>query len=81
VHALHRAGALVVVAVLGALGIAAWRSGLRSGAAVILLLVSQATLGVLLVGWGLPLSLAVAHNAGAALLLAAVLGLAAGGRR
>jgi cytochrome c oxidase assembly protein subunit 15 len=82
VHGLHRAWAVVVAAVLLALGIAAWRSGRRAGATlVILLLVLQATLGALLVALGLPLSVALAHNAVAALLLAAVLGLAVPGSR
>jgi heme a synthase len=78
VHALHRAGALVVAAVLLPLGVAALRSGRRAGAAVIGLLLLQAALGVLLVTGGLPLALALAHNMVAALLLCAVLGLAAG---
>ena len=81
VHALHRAGALVVAGVLLPLGVAAWRSGRRAGAAVIVLLVLQAALGALLVTGGLPLSVALAHNMIAALLLTAVLGLAAGGKR
>ena len=78
VHALHRAGALVVAAVLLPLGVAAWRNGRRAGAVVIVLIVLQAALGALLVTGGLPLSVALAHNMVAALLLAAVLGLAAG---
>jgi heme A synthase len=41
----------------------------------------QAALGVLLVTGGLPLPMALAHNVTAALLLAAVLGLAADGGR
>jgi heme a synthase len=81
VHGLHRAGAVVVAAVLLPLGVAAWRRGRRAGAAVILLLVLQAMLGALLVLGGLPLSIALAHNVVAALLLAAVLGLAVDGRR
>jgi cytochrome c oxidase assembly protein subunit 15 len=81
VHGLHRAGAVLVAAVLLPLGVAAWRSGRRAGAAVILLLVVQAALGVLLVTGGLPLPMALAHNVTAALLLAAVLGLAADGGR
>jgi heme a synthase len=80
VHGLHRAGAVLVAAVLLPLGVAAWRRGRRAGAAVILLLVAQAMLGALLIVGGLPLSLALAHNVVAALLLAAVLGLAADGR-
>jgi cytochrome c oxidase assembly protein subunit 15 len=81
VHALHRAGAMVVAAVLLSLGVAAWRSGQRAGAAVILLLVLQVALGALLVVARLPLPVALAHNVVAALLLAAVLGLAPGGGR
>lgn len=81
-HGLHRMAAVVVAAVLLPLGVAAWRSGRRhAGAAVIGLLVLQAVLGALLVDRGLPLSVALAHNAVAALLVAAVLGLATGGRR
>lgn len=78
VHGLHRVGALLVAAVLLPLGIAAWRSGRRAGVILILLLMAQATLGALLVAGGLPLSVALAHNVVAALLLAVVLGLAAG---
>jgi heme a synthase len=81
VHALHRAGALLVAAVLLPLGVAAWRNGRRTGAAVIVLLVLQAALGALLVVGGLPLSLALGHNMGAALLLTVVLGLATGRKR
>jgi heme a synthase len=77
VHGLHRAGALVVAAVLLPLGVAAWRSGRRAGAAVVLLVVVQAALGAALVATGLPLPVALAHNAVAALLLAAVVVLAA----
>jgi len=43
--------------------------------------VLQAALGALLFTGGLPLSVALAHNMTAALLLTAVLGLAAGGKR
>jgi cytochrome c oxidase assembly protein subunit 15 len=81
VHGLHRLGAVVVAAVLLPLGVAAWRGGQRAGIAVILLLVVQVALGVLLVTGGLPLPMALAHNVTAALLLAAVLGLAADGGR
>lgn len=81
VHGLHRAGALVLAAVLLPLGGAAWRRGRRAGAAVILLLAVQVTLGALLVALGLPLSVALAHNIAAALLLSAVLSLAANNRR
>jgi cytochrome c oxidase assembly protein subunit 15 len=78
VHALHRIGALVVAVLLLPLGVTAWRSGRLAGAAVVLLLVAQAGLGAALVLAGLPLPVALAHNAVAALLLAAVVALAAG---
>ena len=82
VHGLHRAGAVVAAAVLLPLGVAAWRRGRRrAGGAAILLLVVQVVLGALLIVGGLPLSLALAHNVVAALLLAAVYGLAGNGRR
>lgn len=81
VHGLHRAGALLLAAVLLPLAAVAWRRGRRTGAAVILLLVMQVALGMLLVGKGLPLPVALAHNVAAAFLLAAVVGLAAAGRR
>ena len=79
VHVLHRLGALVVVAALLPLGVAAWRRGQGAGLAVIALLALEAILGVVLVKGGLPLPVALAHNILAALLLAATLGLAAGG--
>jgi len=71
IHWAHRAFALVLVAVVGwaalkASGIAA----LRPLAALTgLLLLLQFSLGVANVALGLPLALAAAHNAGAALLL------------
>jgi heme a synthase len=77
VHALHRAGALMVAAVMLPLGIAAWRKGRRAGAAMVVLVLLQAGLGALLVAGGLPLSLALAHNVVAALLVTALVGLAA----
>jgi cytochrome c oxidase assembly protein subunit 15 len=75
-NVIHRAGALVVAAVLLPLGMAAWRSGRRAGGAIVMLLLIQGALGVVLVIGALPLAAALAHNVVAALLLAAVLGLA-----
>jgi len=77
IHLTHRIGAVVTLVVLFAL---AFRSlkipRLRSGAQVLMILiVTQFTLGVLNVALYLPLSSAVAHNAGAALLLATLLSL------
>jgi len=77
VHLLHRVGALALAAALLPLGVAAWRAGLRSGPAVLLLLLLQATLGAMLVLAGLPLAAALAHNVVAALLMAVLLGLTA----
>ena len=82
VHGLHRVGAVVVAAAVLSLGVAAWRRGRRRAAgAAILLLAVQVVLGALLVVGGLPLSLALAHNVVAALLLAAVCVLVANGAR
>lgn len=80
VHLLHRTGAVAVAAVLLPLGIAAWRRGLRAGPALLLLVLSQAVLGGVLVLDGLPLAAALAHNVVAALLMAVLLGLTASGR-
>ena len=76
VHAVHRAGMWVVAAVLLPLGFACWRSGRRAGAWLLALLALQAALGAGLILGGLPLTLALAHNIGAALLLAVLLALA-----
>ena len=78
VHVVHRIGALVTVLYLGGLCAAAlWRGrpdrGLAAATLSVLgLLVVQAALGVSNVWLGLPLGVAVAHNASAALLLLAL---------
>jgi cytochrome c oxidase assembly protein subunit 15 len=64
--------ALVVVAVVGWAAFCTMRIFRRSGMAVVLLLLLQFSIGVANVWFQLPLWLAVAHNAGAALLLGAV---------
>ena len=68
----HRAGALITVVFLGAIGFATARvPALRCTAVLLIaLLVVQALIGIANVLLRLPLVLAVAHNAGAALLLA-----------
>ena len=84
VHFSHRLGALAVTAYLACLLAAAFAAapapgrGLVRGAAVgaALLLGAQVTLGVSNVVYQLPLAVAVAHNATAALLLLALLTLA-----
>lgn len=72
IHMMHRIGALVVAGVLGWL---AWRAARTDGARDLglwlgLALVLQIALGVSNVWFSLPLPVAVAHNGGAALLLA-----------
>ncbi len=77
IHLTHRIGAIVTVLVLLTLALRALKiPRLRSGGQVLMSLVLlQFTLGILNVVLYLPLSNAVAHNAGAALLLATLLGL------
>jgi len=74
IHVMHRIGALVTLIYLGWLGIRVWRSSvsarLRSVAAAMLgLLTLQVSLGIANILLFLPLPVAAAHNAGAALLL------------
>jgi cytochrome c oxidase assembly protein subunit 15 len=76
IHWSHRVGALVVTLIVGALAIRlvrhhAWRAW---GVGLGFVLLAQIALGVANVLLSLPLALAVAHNAGAALLLALVVG-------
>jgi cytochrome c oxidase assembly protein subunit 15 len=74
IHWTHRVGALVTVLYLGALAVKGLRVpalALYSGLLLALLLV-QAALGIANVVSRLPLAIAVAHNGGAALLLAAL---------
>lgn len=70
IHWMHRIGALAVTAALLVLSIRLSRAGLSSLAtAVLAMLLLQLALGIANVLLSLPLPLAVAHNAGAALLL------------
>jgi cytochrome c oxidase assembly protein subunit 15 len=70
----HRVGALVVALYLGTLAVVASRmSGLRGYASVLVVaLIAQISLGITNVLAMLPIGVAVAHNAGAALLLMSV---------
>ena len=72
IHWAHRVGALLTAAVLGGLSVALLRTaGCRAAGALLLaVLAAQLGLGIANVIARLPLVLAVAHNAGAALLLA-----------
>ncbi|WP_237059886.1 COX15/CtaA family protein [Microbulbifer sediminum] len=74
IHVTHRLGALVVSAIVLLLAALAWRAGSRRwaiGLACALLL--QVSLGIANVVMSLPLPVAVAHNAGAALLVLGLL--------
>ena len=79
IHMMHRIGALVTVLYLGGLCAAALRRGrpdrglAAATVSVLGLLVVQAALGMSNVWLGLPLGVAVAHNAAAALLLLALI--------
>jgi len=74
IHWTHRMFALVVLAAAGYASLSAFRvPGLRKiGVAVACLLALQISLGIANVAFSLPLALAAAHNAGAALLLASL---------
>lgn len=74
IHWTHRLGALVAGTVIGLLAWLCWRSRLKLAAATLAgLLTAQIGLGIANVLLQLPLSLAVAHTLGAALLLATTL--------
>lgn len=76
IHVTHRIGAVLVTLLLVFLAVRAWRAGFeRTAALVLLALAAQLAIGVSLVLWSLPLAPATGHNAGAALLLLAVLNL------
>lgn len=70
----HRSGALLILLVLLPLGVALLRSGRRGqGALLLSLLCVQVALGGLMVASSLPLTLTLAHNMVAALLMAVLL--------
>ena len=74
IHWTHRMFALVVVAAAGYASLRAFRVPVlrKIGAVVACLLTLQISLGIANVAFSLPLALAAAHNAGAALLLASL---------
>ena len=74
----HRIGALIVLLHVGALAVLAWRRRLpRFGAVIGTLLLAQIALGISNVVLGLPLVVATAHTAVAALLLLSLIALLA----
>lgn len=76
VHHLHRVGALTVTTAFALLALWLWRHGgawRRDGLLILALLAAQVAVGLSLIVLHLPLSLASGHNAGAALLLLAVI--------
>lgn len=80
IHLTHRLGAVVAALVIGALAVACMqparpRALRRTGGVLAVLLCAQLGLGLANVAWLLPLSVATAHNAGAALLLLALIAL------
>jgi cytochrome c oxidase assembly protein subunit 15 len=72
IHWTHRVFALVALCAVLAAAARAWRYARGLGAAIAILVALQFALGVANVAAGLPLPLAAAHNAGAALLLVAL---------
>lgn len=79
IHGLHRLGAVVTFLLLSALMLAATSENnpkgvRRSGVLLSALLLVQIVLGIFTVKHGVPLGLAVAHNAFAALLMLPILG-------
>jgi cytochrome c oxidase assembly protein subunit 15 len=77
IHIAHRIGAMIVFGHVLATAVLAWRrGGLRANAAAVgVLLCAQVALGIANVKLLLPLPLATAHNAGAALLLFSLIAL------
>jgi len=76
IHIAHRIGAMIVFGHVLATAVLAWRRGLRANAAAVgVLLCAQVALGIANVKLLLPLPLATAHNAGAALLLFSLIAL------
>lgn len=74
IHLSHRIGALLVTLMVVSLAYLTWREGSRSWAIVLIALIAlQVSLGIANVVMFLPLPIAVAHNAGAALLLLGIL--------
>ena len=73
IHMTHRIGALITSLIIITIAIRAIRSGMKNikvtGCAILALLIVQVSLGIANIKLYLPLSVAVAHNGVAALLL------------
>jgi cytochrome c oxidase assembly protein subunit 15 len=73
IHMAHRIGAVIAFLTIAAIALRALMSGIKSlkwtGAAILILLFTQVSLGIANIKLYLPLSVAVAHNGVAALLL------------
>ena len=77
IHFTHRLGAIVAGLTLLSLGVMSWLDGATrrvksAGALLSVAVLIQISLGISTVHWGVPLSIATAHNAGAALLVIAI---------
>jgi len=75
IHFVHRLGAIVATLLIGLFAIRLWRvpATRASGALVLSALAAQLAIGVSIVLFGVPLSVAVAHNGMAAILLLTVI--------
>jgi cytochrome c oxidase assembly protein subunit 15 len=75
IHFTHRLGAIVAALVIGLLGFRLYRQPetRHDGVAILVVLAAQLLLGVSVVIFGVPLAVAVGHNAVAALLLLTIL--------
>ena len=76
IHITHRLGAAITAMLILAVGFVAWRAGDRmrlAGVAVMVLVVTEFSIGVAAIASNLPIELAVAHNWVAGLLLLAML--------
>jgi cytochrome c oxidase assembly protein subunit 15 len=73
IHLAHRVGALIVLLIVGGYGLLRMQSDHSAGRLILAALALQIALGVSNVLFSLPLPVAVLHNLGAALLLAALL--------
>lgn len=82
IHMTHRLGAVLAALMAAVAGALAMSRGLRAvGATILVVVAAELTVGVASVLGGLPISLAVAHNWLAGLLLLSLLKLAADNRR